>query len=534
MGDENLALEYLNWLNYTKFEPGTDYEYINPTYVLLGRLIERISNQSFTEYMKENIFKPANMTRSEYNLEETNACHAYDYELESGDSEESSGDRPKGPHDWYEYDYGEETFFGTRPDGGLFSTPRDFIKWEQTRPKLLREDLLNEAYQPHTKVSGSNWSDYQNRPGTWYGYGWFIEPEKECIYHTGDNGGFKILAARYPKKKGVVLVFAAKVDWDRYKFKTQIEGIFDLIPVKTIKKKVIYILQMQNIENKLKIFSITNFPISKNESFKFPIKTYSIKSGRILQEEETKEIEFISSEDNDGKADKITELTSTINLTENTGATLLEPTNSNDIETKLSENENNLDTEKVKEEIKNGGTNFSEITSDYSIIHYSVNSSTNGCKFYLQSDESIKDSNIKNIILNFINEDNGENITAKCSLSSSNGNNIPCQLSEVIDEGNYVLDPFIYSDNTETITITQTNTSNYLPLECTKINNNRRIYINKSSNGLSTGGIIGIVLGIVGALALLGLFYFSISKSNSKITVSNNGSYMVDSANKII
>ena len=521
-------------MNYTKFEPGTDYEYINPTYVLLGRLIERISNQSFTEYMKEHIFKPANMTRSEYNLEETNACHAYDYELESEDSEESSGDRPKGPHDWYEYDYGEETFFGTRPDGGLFSTPRDFIKWEQTRPKLLREDLLNEAYQPHTKVSGSNWSDYQNRPGTWSGYGWFIEPEKEFIYQTGDNGGFKILAARYPKKKGVVLVFAARADWDRYKFKTQIEEIFDLIPVKTIKKKVIYILQMQNIENKLKIFSITNFPISKNESFKFPIKTYSIKSGRILQEEETKEIEFISSEDNDGKADKITELTSTINLTENTGATLLEPTNSNDIETKLSENENNLDTEKVKEEIKNGGTNFSEITSNYSIIHYSVNSSTNGCKFYLQSDESIKDSNIKNIILNFINEDNGGNITAKCSLSNSNGNNIPCQLSEVIDEGNYVLDPFIYSDNTETITITQTNTSNYLPLECTKMNNNRRIYINKSSNGLSTGGIIGIVLGIVGALALLGLFYFSISKSNSKITVSNNGSYMVDSTNKII
>mgnify|MGYP002625558357 CR=1 FL=1 len=92
------------------------------------------------------------------------------------------------------------------------------------------KDLLDEAYKPHIKVYGSNYSDYQNRPGTYYGYGWFIEPEKKCIYHTGDNGGFKNLAARYPEKKGLVLVFAARNDWDRYKVKTQIEEIFDLVP----------------------------------------------------------------------------------------------------------------------------------------------------------------------------------------------------------------------------------------------------------------------------------------------------------------
>ena len=240
--------------------------------------------------MQEHIFYPAGMTQTAYNGEEKNACHAYEYDRERGDSEESSGDRTEGPHDWYEYDYGEETFFGTRPDGGLFTTPRDFVKWEQARPSLLKEDLLNEAYKPHTKVSGSNYSDYQNRPGTWYGYGWFVEPEKGCVYHTGDNGGFKILAARYPEKNGLVLVFAARTDWDRYEFKTQIEEIFDLVSVSStngtssqkIKDKVIYILQMQKIDKKLKLFNIINFPIKKNETFKFPIKTYSINSSRVL------------------------------------------------------------------------------------------------------------------------------------------------------------------------------------------------------------------------------------------------------------
>ncbi|MBQ1833663.1 MAG: serine hydrolase, partial [Treponema sp.] len=44
-GDDNLALEYLDKLDHLHFEPGTFYEYENPTYVLLGRLIERISNK---------------------------------------------------------------------------------------------------------------------------------------------------------------------------------------------------------------------------------------------------------------------------------------------------------------------------------------------------------------------------------------------------------------------------------------------------------------------------------------------------------
>ena len=91
---------------------------------------------------------------------------------------------------------------------------------------------LQTAWSPQTKVSGSEWSDYQNRPNTWYGYGWFIEPAtdstKTVIYHTGDNGGFKILAARYPEDDALVLVFANRADWDRYALKQQIEHIFGL------------------------------------------------------------------------------------------------------------------------------------------------------------------------------------------------------------------------------------------------------------------------------------------------------------------
>ena len=80
---------------------------------------------------------------------------------------------------------------------------------------------------PHTQVSGSPWSDYQNRPNTWYGYGWFLEPAKDGaplrIYHTGDNGGFMIMAARYPEQNLLILIFANRNDWDRYELLMQLE-----------------------------------------------------------------------------------------------------------------------------------------------------------------------------------------------------------------------------------------------------------------------------------------------------------------------
>ena len=89
---------------------------------------------------------------------------------------------------------------------------------------------LQTAWTPQVQVSGSPWSDYQNRPNTWYGYGWFIEPQtdstKLVIYHTGDNGGFKILAARYPEDDALVLIFANRADWDRYALMQQIEHLF--------------------------------------------------------------------------------------------------------------------------------------------------------------------------------------------------------------------------------------------------------------------------------------------------------------------
>ena len=47
------------------FEPGAKWQYSNSGYVVLGAIIEKVSRQSYFDYVKEHIFKPAGMSDTE-------------------------------------------------------------------------------------------------------------------------------------------------------------------------------------------------------------------------------------------------------------------------------------------------------------------------------------------------------------------------------------------------------------------------------------------------------------------------------------
>src|SRR4030066_2344127 len=48
----------------TYFEPGTQYKYSNTGYALLAMIIEKISGQKYSQFLKENIFKPLQMNNT--------------------------------------------------------------------------------------------------------------------------------------------------------------------------------------------------------------------------------------------------------------------------------------------------------------------------------------------------------------------------------------------------------------------------------------------------------------------------------------
>ena len=214
------SIEFFKELDYLNFEPGTNYEYQNPTFQLCYSIIEKVSGKSFEEYMKENIFDPSGMTETLYfqaDREIPRMAHGYIPE-----NEEKT--------EWKEYDYGEESFFGTKADGGIYTSINEFVKWEKAlrNNTILADSLQQVAHSAITTVSGSTFSSYQNRPHTSYGYGWFIEevpgwPKK--VYHTGDNGGFQIYAGRFPEKEVLVLVFENRNDNSRWNMVKEIDAV---------------------------------------------------------------------------------------------------------------------------------------------------------------------------------------------------------------------------------------------------------------------------------------------------------------------
>ena len=214
------SIEFFKELDKINFEPGTNYEYQNPTFQLCYAIIEKVTGKGFEEYMKENIFDPSGMTETLYfeaGRDIPRMAHGYIPEDEAKTQ-------------WKEYDYGEESFFGTKADGGIYTSINEFVKWEKAlRNNIIISDSLKQiAHSAITPVSGSTFSSYQNRPHTSYGYGWFIEevpgwPKK--VYHTGDNGGFQIYAGRFPEKEILVLVFENRNDNSRWNMVKEIDAV---------------------------------------------------------------------------------------------------------------------------------------------------------------------------------------------------------------------------------------------------------------------------------------------------------------------
>ena len=195
--------------------------------------------------------------------------------------------------------------------------------------------------------------------------------------------------------------------------------------------------------------------------------------------------------------------------------------NAEDIEVKIANNNSELlDTQKVKETINKGGVDFSNISDngddDYIISQYKILSSSGGCDFTLISENKINQNN-KNIELSFIETANNKNnITAKCSLSNGNGNKIICNLDKEINNY-YFLQPYLSSDEKETITIVQKDTNDYLSLQCDLIETSTdQIEKSKKEGGLSTGVIIGIIAGIIFVVIVVAVIIYMVKCGKNK------------------
>lgn len=167
-----------------RFKPGSQWEYSNYGYILLGRVIEVVSGNSYDDYVRKNIFKPAGMDSTDnYTIDENVPKMATGYtRYAQGESFPSGLVRtkpnltgPLRPND-------DVLSFRGGPAGGGYSTVGDLVRFAGA---ITSHKLLN-AYYTNLLTTGKVSTPM---PGSKYGYGFSDEMSQDGVRSIGHNGG---------------------------------------------------------------------------------------------------------------------------------------------------------------------------------------------------------------------------------------------------------------------------------------------------------------------------------------------------------
>jgi CubicO group peptidase (beta-lactamase class C family) len=167
---------YYNSYNWY-YKPGIQYRYSNAGFQLLSYLIEEITNQTYMEYLEENIFDPLNMTST-----------GFEFDMFTG--------RNAIPYEWFNNSNFEYPFYNINVigAGNLRSTIGDMAKYLITfinkgnynGVQLLGSEYVNLMLSVQVSFSGASVEgfDYEG-----YGLGWNIFTEN-IRGHGGAVPGF--------------------------------------------------------------------------------------------------------------------------------------------------------------------------------------------------------------------------------------------------------------------------------------------------------------------------------------------------------
>lgn len=176
------------------FPPGQQFDYSNAGFILLGAVIEKASRQTYYDYVREHIFKPAGMTNTDF------------YELDTDPPNLAVGfkDGPNGTRLNNMFDLG---VIGS-PAGGAYSTGEDMTKFHMalTNHTLLKEQSLKTLWTGVTEEPDQN---------TEYGYGAQITHYNgtQIIGHGGGWQGITNHFDMYPEL-GYTVVILSNYDDD--------------------------------------------------------------------------------------------------------------------------------------------------------------------------------------------------------------------------------------------------------------------------------------------------------------------------------
>ena len=179
-----------------RFKSGTRFDYSNTGYVLLAEIIKRVSGQSFSHFMSQNIFSPLGMRST--------------FTADLSPQQEHQKTKSYYTEDGLQKSYPNTSCDQIVGDGGVFSSLTDMKKWIQNIQEgllLPKETMTNLIHRKGTFTSGLPVD---------YGFGWFIESTssgEDYIHHGGGWLGFHHSFDYYPSQNLWILILSNHVDY---------------------------------------------------------------------------------------------------------------------------------------------------------------------------------------------------------------------------------------------------------------------------------------------------------------------------------
>lgn len=196
-----------------EFKIDEQYGYSNTNYVLLGMILEAVSEKSLKEVYREKIFNPLGLNSAHYDVKE-NAI---------------PDDAVKGYYDLYgnsnfvesRFLYGDEMSTG---DGGIIINAQDLGVFTTN---LMKGEIISAGSLSQMQ----NWFDLpENQTHIKNGYGleYFKFDRGNAYGHTGGVDGFSSYAFYYPESETTIVVlfnYSISTDKDYQTFKAFFEEL---------------------------------------------------------------------------------------------------------------------------------------------------------------------------------------------------------------------------------------------------------------------------------------------------------------------
>jgi len=185
------------------FKPGDKWDYCNVNFMLLTKIIEKVSGQSFSEFSKKRLFEPLGMNHTLINDDITtiitNRVTPYNKRTkEYVDAYRKEGIYVSYEGDWIQHPRNSPTYGGS----GVATTVNDLIKWSEN---FFSKKFGGQAFYNlmHKTIKFNHDMDNQ-------AFGLYFGKYKNRTYVAWDGGDFGISSQlmRFPDSKVAIIVLS--------------------------------------------------------------------------------------------------------------------------------------------------------------------------------------------------------------------------------------------------------------------------------------------------------------------------------------